>query len=86
MFEKLENIISSNEKFSVLYLGPDKKNKTLFSDQKVKNSIEIWSYGNYLKKLFSYISVEITLLSINKNSIFHTKIIYKYIHETCLWN
>ena len=55
MFEKLENIISSNEKFSVLYLGPDKKNKTLFSDQKVKNSIEIWSYGNYLKKLFSYI-------------------------------
>jgi glycosyltransferase involved in cell wall biosynthesis len=55
MFEKLENIISLNKKFNILYLGPDKKNKTLFSDQKVKNSIEIWSYGNYLKKLFFYI-------------------------------
>ena len=65
MFEKLENIISLNKKFNILYLGPDKKNKTLFSDQKVKNSIEIWSYGNYLKKLFFYISPE-KFVKINK--------------------
>jgi glycosyltransferase involved in cell wall biosynthesis len=55
MYEKLENIISLNNKFNIQYLGPDKKNKTLFSDQKVKNSIEVWSYGDYLKKLFFYI-------------------------------
>lgn len=58
MFEKLEEIISSEKKFSIIYLGPDEKNKTLFSDQKVKNSVKIWSYGNYLRRLISYIRKE----------------------------
>ena len=55
MFDKLKDIIDHQTGVEIYYIGPDDKNQARFSDQKVPDSVKLWSYGNFLRKISFYV-------------------------------
>jgi|LUMJ01.1.fsa_nt_gb glycosyltransferase involved in cell wall biosynthesis len=54
LFFELEKIFQ-NEKNEITFLGPLEFSKENFSAQSVKNARKIWSYGKYIKPIYSFI-------------------------------
>lgn len=55
LFEQIESLLRTDPHYNITFVGPDKTKDILFSDQQVHNSKKIWSSGNYVRKIFSYI-------------------------------
>ena len=57
MFNELQENVSEKKNFEIIFVGPDDKRQALFSTKNVKGAKKIWTYGKYLRKLLSYISI-----------------------------
>ncbi len=54
-FKSLQKLVSKENKIQITFVGPDEKNAHWLSYHSVDNSVKVWSYGNYLRRLHNYI-------------------------------
>jgi len=54
-FKSLQKLVSEDDKIQITYVGPDEKNAHWLSYHAIDNSVKVWSYGNYLRRLYKYI-------------------------------
>ena len=59
IFEDLTKIMPNDDHFDFFFIGPHEKNDhTWLSDNPPQNAKQIWYFGHYVRKLFSYIKKE----------------------------
>jgi len=55
IFECLQQIVSRNKDYEIIFLGPDDKNIHFLSNQKISNARKVWTPGHYVRKMYKYI-------------------------------
>jgi len=55
IFECLQQIVSRNKDYEIIFLGPDDKNIHFLSNQQISNARKVWTPGHYVRKIYKYI-------------------------------
>lgn len=55
IFECLQQIVSRNKDYEIIFLGPDDKNIHFLSNQQISNAKKVWTPGHYVRKIYKYI-------------------------------
>ena len=55
IFECLQQIVSKNKDYEIIFLGPDDKNIHFLSNQQISNLRKVWTPGHYVRKIFKYV-------------------------------
>ncbi len=63
LFSQLQKIITNND-IQIEFLGPDEKNAHWLSYQKIEGTKLVWSYGDYFRRIYSYVKL-------NKPDVIH---------------
>ena len=59
IFSDLQKIISNNNNYEILFIGPQKNDdKSWLSENSIKNEKRIWKYGHYIRNLYNFIKQE----------------------------
>ena len=59
IFADLQKIISNNNNYEILFVGPQKNNdKSWLSENTIKGEKRVWKYGHYIRNLYNFIKKE----------------------------
>ncbi len=59
IFTDLQKIISNNNDYEILFVGPQKNNdKSWLSENDIQGEKRVWEYGHYIRNLYNFIKQE----------------------------